>query len=119
MPLNITTIQMKHFYLIILFIPFFGNSQITLSNSDFADGGDITAMSTAIDPTIDYTTTGANQIWDFSNLIPTGQTVRDYQLLSGASFLVQFVFFSILILILLFQFPNLLFYLFFPNLVVF
>ncbi len=83
---------MKHFYLIILFIPFFGNSQITLSNSDFADGGDITAMSTAIDPTIDYTTTGANQIWDFSNLIPTGQTVRDYQLLSGASFLVQFVF---------------------------
>jgi len=84
--------KMKYFYLLTLFVPFFGTSQITISNSDFADGGDITATSTATDPAIDYVTTGANQTWDFSNLTATGQTVRDYQLVSGASFLVQFVF---------------------------
>ena len=83
---------MKRFLLLFFVAPFFTFGQVTITNPDFADGGDITYMSTATDPTIDFATTGANQTWDFSTLTSTGQTVRDYQQVSAASVLVQFVF---------------------------
>ena len=77
--------------LIVLF-PILGFSQITVTNDDFADGGEITFMTNVNDPAIDFMTTGTNQVWDFSNLILIDQTTRDYQTLSSASTFVQFVF---------------------------
>ncbi len=64
-------------------------SQITVTSSDFAVSGDTVRMSSATDPTIDITTTGANQNWDYSYLSVNSQNVVDYSGMSGASFLVN------------------------------
>lgn len=55
-------------YHLILCIPFFSFGQISIDVNDFADGGDTVRLSTAVDPEIDYSTTGANMSWDFSDL---------------------------------------------------
>lgn len=70
----------------------FTSAQITLNNSDFADGGDTVRMSTATDPAIDFVSTGSNFTWDFSGLIADGQILKDYRSLSSASALMQFQF---------------------------
>ncbi|HIP32412.1 MAG TPA: T9SS type A sorting domain-containing protein [Crocinitomicaceae bacterium] len=75
-----------------LLFPLLSFSQITITNADFADGGDLTYVSTANDPAIDFSTTGINQTWDFSTLVSTGQIIRDYQPTSAASFLAQVSF---------------------------
>lgn len=68
-------------------------AQITLTNADFSDAGDTVRISVAMpDPTIDYLTTGANQNWDFSALVPESQELLNYRNVSSASFLVQFQF---------------------------
>lgn len=68
-------------------------SQITLNNSDFSDVGDTVRISTAApDPTIDYSTTGANQTWDFSFLTAQSQELLEYNDPANASFLVQVQF---------------------------
>jgi hypothetical protein len=68
------------------------NSQITLTNADFATGGDTVRMSQANDLGIDYATTGPNSTWDFSSLTPTGQVLKDFRAMSGAPAFVQFLF---------------------------
>lgn len=68
------------------------NSQITVTNTDFADGGDTVRISTATDPTIDYASTGTNFTWDFSTLTANSQTLRDYKNVNDASAGVQFMF---------------------------
>lgn len=73
-------------------VPYFLFSQITISNSDFSDGGDVSYVSTASDLTIDFSATGANQNWDYSSLVSTGQVLKEYATLDGASFLVGFTF---------------------------
>lgn len=67
-------------------------AQISLSVNDFSDGGDAVWISTAIDPTIDYATTGANQTWNFSNLTAQNQNERLYFNMSAASAFVNFQF---------------------------
>lgn len=66
--------------------------QITLTDVDFADGGDTVRMSTTTDNAIDYSSTGANFTWDFSNLVPQTQVLRDYKSMNQASILVNFIF---------------------------
>lgn len=66
--------------------------QITLTEVDFADGGDTVRMSTTTDNAIDYSSTGADYTWDFSNLVPQTQVLRDYSSMNGASILVNFIF---------------------------
>ena len=83
---------MKYFTVLFSFSSLFSFGQITIVNSDFSDGGDIVALSNATDAAIDYVSTGADQVWDFSYLISDGQSVRDYSTLAGASFLVDFMF---------------------------
>ena len=68
------------------------SAQITLNNSDFADGGDTVRMSSATDPAIDFLSTGTNYTWDFSGLIAESQVLKNYNDLSGASTFVQFLF---------------------------
>ena len=62
-------------------------SQITLDQNDFSNGGDTIRMSQATDPTLNFASTGTNYSWDFSNLQPTGQVVRNYRPSSQLSFL--------------------------------
>ena len=83
---------MRRALLLIQFIPLIGISQITLSNIDFADGTDTVRMSATVDPSIDFSSTGANFSWDYSNLTPTSQLLRDYKDLSSASFFVNFMY---------------------------
>lgn len=84
---------MRPILLPLLFI-FASNSQaqITVTQPDFADAGDTVRMSQTVDLTIDYTSTGANHTWDYSNLTPTGQVVKDYLDVDDASALVQIAF---------------------------
>ena len=83
---------MRRALLLLQLIPLIGISQITLSNADFADSTDTVRMSITVDPAIDFSSTGANSSWDYSNLIPTSQVLLDYKDLSSASFLVNFMY---------------------------
>lgn len=78
--------------LLLLLLPLSIFSQISLNNDDFSDGGDVVYVSTATNPALDFTSTGTNQNWDFSGLLSTGQKVKEYSLLDGASFLVNVTF---------------------------
>lgn len=74
-------------------LSFTGFSQITLTNADFSDAGDTVRISSALpDPAIDYTTTGANQTWDFSFLTAQSQELLQYNDPASATFLVQVQF---------------------------
>lgn len=68
------------------------NSQITISETDFSDGGDTVRISLATNPSIDYSSTGANYVWDFTDLIPESQELLNYQDLSNASMVVNVVY---------------------------
>ena len=83
---------MKNLASLILSIVFLNaNAQLVLNKIDFATGGDTVRMSKAFDITIDYTTTGPNTTWNFSNLTPTSQVVKDFKTLGTSPFL-QFYF---------------------------
>lgn len=62
-------------------------AQIALNKIDFATGGDTVRMSKAIDLTIDFATTGPNSNWNFSNLTPTSQVLKDFHVLGSSPFL--------------------------------
>lgn len=67
-------------------------AQIHLILSDFATKNDTVRMSEATPTTIDFSTTGANQTWDFSNLNPTSQTLIHFPDMSSAGPLAGFEF---------------------------
>ena len=68
------------------------SAQITLTNSDFADGGDTVRMTSTTDPAIDFLSTGSNYSWDFSGLVGENQVLKSYNDLSNASTFMQFLF---------------------------
>jgi len=71
---------------------FITNAQITLTSVDFAAVNDTVRMSQAIDPTIDFSTTGAGQTWDFSGLTPNAQELKYFQPVANAGAFVNFIF---------------------------
>lgn len=83
---------MRFSLITLLLLSGLASAQITLTNADFADGGDTVRVSSATDPTIDFLSTGSNYTWDFSGLVAESQTLKDYDDLSSASTLVQFLF---------------------------
>ncbi len=84
---------MKQLFLIpVIFISVQLSGQITLSFTDFATTNDTVRMSSALDPTIDFATTGQSQTWNFSNLTPTGQTLKNFQPVVNAGAFVNFIF---------------------------
>lgn len=83
---------MRSLALIAAFSPLLGFTQIAVTKTDFADGGDTVRMSTTTDLGIDFVTTGPNSVWDYSSLVPESQNLLDFQSMSNASFLVNFVF---------------------------
>jgi hypothetical protein len=58
--------------------------QISITSSAFAVGGDTVRMSRTVDNSIDFQSTGQNYTWDFSNLSPTDQIVKDFRPLAGS-----------------------------------
>jgi hypothetical protein len=71
--------KMKKILLIAL-LPFASiNAQITLNQSDFANGGDTIRMSTSSDLTLDFSSTGSNHVWDYSSLVPSSQKLNLYR----------------------------------------
>lgn len=68
-------------------------SQITIPASSLPETGDTLRVSLAvIDQTLDYTSTGANYVWNFSNLEFNGQRLNEYKPISQAGSLIQFAF---------------------------
>ncbi len=78
------------FYLLVTSTKLF--SQITLTSVDFAGTSDTVRMSQAQDPAIDFSATGANFTWDFSQLTPISQELRNFQPVSAAGTFAQFLF---------------------------
>lgn len=72
--------------------PVLAFSQITLNANDFANADDTVRMSITMDLTIDYSTTGANQTWDYSSLTPDSQELREFYSMANASAFVNFIF---------------------------
>jgi hypothetical protein len=83
---------MRLLALLLLLFPFVGFSQITITESDFANTGDTVVMSTTTDPGIDFSSTGTNWTWDFSILTAESQSVFEYYDVSGISTLVDILF---------------------------
>lgn len=82
---------MKHFLPVAAFLitgtPVF--SQITIDQNDFPAGGDTALISLSDDLTLDILSTGANTIWNYSNLHITSQRIDTFHNVSSASFLYQ------------------------------
>lgn len=66
--------------------------QITITTADFANSGDTVRMSFANDPTIDFSTTGPDQNWNYSYLLPTNQVLTKYHDMTGLGTLVNLVY---------------------------
>lgn len=73
-------------------LPTLCNAQITLNSTDFSNANDTVRLSSTTDPAIDFASTGPNYSWDFTGLIAESQTLLDFQDISSASALSQFLF---------------------------
>ena len=61
-------------------------AQITVDQNDFAGAGDNVLVSNGdVTTTVDITTTGANQTWDFSFLVPQSQDTLEFLPLSSTN----------------------------------
>lgn len=67
-------------------------SQISLTNVDFATGSDTVRMSQAQDDGFDFLSTGAGYVWDFSNLIPVSQQLKNFRPLDGEPTFIQVIY---------------------------
>lgn len=83
---------MRLLLICLIFLSFGIQAQITVGVNDFSDGGDTVRISTTMDPSIDFLSTGPNSTWDFSGLTANAQKLLDYDDLSNAGTLVQFMF---------------------------
>ncbi len=82
-------------------------SQISITSSDMPQPGDTIRKSNAIATgSIDYTLTGENYAWDFSDLFPLYQTVDEYESVSSVPFLYQLVFIPSLVANLAQKYPE-------------
>jgi hypothetical protein len=87
---------MKSIYLSVLsvlsFLLGFGQSPVSLTNSNMPSSGDTLRYSNAKLSSIgNYTQTGTNYTWNFSSLVPSSQGTRDYK----AAFQTPYAFFFI------------------------
>ena len=82
------TLLLSSFVLISLI----GMSQITVTDADFAVGGDTARVSFSDETTLDLVTTGADVIWDFSSINITTQAIDTFHDVSDADWTYQLVF---------------------------
>lgn len=84
---------MKNWLLLSLGFSSLSFSQISIPASSLPESGDTLRVATAvIDQAMDYTSTGANYVWNFSNLEFNGQRLNEYKPISEAGSLIQFAF---------------------------
>lgn len=83
---------MKPTLLLLLAFPFALSAQITIDQSDFANASDTVRISSTTDFNVDVSATGPNISWDFSMLIAESQKLLNFQDISNASTLTQFLF---------------------------
>lgn len=70
----------------------YAQTGITITEADFAHGGDTVRMSQAVDAGYDVTITGANANWDFSSLTATSQSLKNFRGMGTAPAFVLFMF---------------------------
>lgn len=68
------------------------NAQITITSADFATTDDTVRMSLTTDNSIDFTSTGPNQNWDFSYLVAEDQKLVDHLNLDNVPLLVNLAY---------------------------
>jgi hypothetical protein len=73
----------------------YGQTGITITEADFAHGGDTVRMSQAFDSGYDVSITGPNATWDFSSLTATTQSLKNFRPLTGAPGFISFLFGSL------------------------
>jgi hypothetical protein len=83
---------MNKLLLITLLLSSFSFAQITVTSSDFATGDDTVRMSITSASTLDYWTTGPNQTWDFSSLVPSSQVLDTFHSTATIPLFAQVVF---------------------------
>tara|TARA_B100000508_G_scaffold11104_1_gene7842 strand:- start:14430 stop:15515 length:1086 start_codon:yes stop_codon:yes gene_type:complete len=75
-----------------IFVIPFAQSQISLDETDFFAVEDTVRVSETMDMGIDFATTGANSVWDFSNLTANSQRLEKAYSISSAGAIVGFQF---------------------------
>ncbi len=78
--------------LIFLAVSIFGQAQITVSESDFPVADDTAMISISNDFSVDFATTGAGVIWDYSALVIDNQRIDTFYDVSSASLTYQLVY---------------------------
>ncbi len=66
--------------------------QITINQNDFPAADQQYLVNNATNLSVDFTTTGANKVWDYSQLTAQNQNVKKYQTVASAGMLVNFTF---------------------------
>lgn len=89
---------MKHIllFLSLVFVTGFASAQITIDQSDFPGADDTALVSTSDDTNLDLSQTGANQIWDYSDLHIVSQRIDTFFNVADASVLYQLQFNNII-----------------------
>jgi hypothetical protein len=83
-----------HYIFVLVILPSFLFSQITINQGDMPEDGDTIRTSSSVDiGMINYEETGNNFTWDFSGLIPFSQTVDTFVSVQETPWLYQLVFF--------------------------
>lgn len=67
-------------------------SSIIVTSADFAHGGDTVRMSQANDNGYDFAATGPNHNWNFIDLVPTSQSLKDFRSMTGVPAFINFMF---------------------------
>jgi Secretion system C-terminal sorting domain len=86
---------MKNFlpFLVAIILSIGAKAQITITQSDMPIAGDSSTRVTANNTTgLDFVSTGANQVWDFSALTYTTSTTTNYTAITGAPIFALFTF---------------------------
>ncbi len=83
---------MRTSLLFILLFASFGHTQLSIVETDFFSAEDTARVSSTLDQAIDYTSTGANSVWDFSTLIANSQRLEKAYSISSAGLIVSFQF---------------------------
>jgi hypothetical protein len=84
---------MKNYIISVLALMSFSlNGQITINESDFLQSGDSVGISTSTDLTLDFSTSGPNSTWDFSDLTESDYIFESARPLSSAGIIINIQF---------------------------
>ncbi len=91
--MNQSFTKLKSATVVLLFVPFAFNAQITVNSSDLPQAGTTyTLQESTPDPLQDYTLTGAGVVWDFSDLDSNAEIEVTFGSIDEAPALAQLVF---------------------------